>query len=249
MDFETFEPAYEAVLADFGFDRASDERARDVLAGLDPGGSLAAFEAALGGRDVAVVAPGPSLVDDLDAVAAVADAPDGAVLAVSSAAPVLREHGVAVDAYVTDLDATPELAPTLTDAGVPSAVHAHGDNVPAVREVVPECDREHVLGTTQAAPRPAAGVVNVGGFTDGDRAAFLADHVGARSLAFPGWDLDDPDVDPMKARKLAWARRLLALLERDRFDRQDRLDDARYEARFDVLDGHRDDVDHSFATA
>jgi hypothetical protein len=243
MDFETFEPAYEAVLADFGFDRASDEHARDVLAGLGPRGSLAAFEAALGGRDVAVVAPGPSLEADLDVVASVADAPEGAVLAVSSAAGVLREHDVAVDAYVTDLDATPELAPELTAAGVPAAVHAHGDNVPAVRELVPECDREHVLGTTQAEPRPGAGIVNVGGFTDGDRAAFLADHVGARSIAFPGWDLDDRDVDAMKAKKLAWARRLLAWLERDRRARLGTDD------RFDVLDGHRDDVDLSFAQA
>ncbi|MFC6953330.1 6-hydroxymethylpterin diphosphokinase MptE-like protein [Halorubellus litoreus] len=241
MDFETFEPAYEAVLADFGFDRAGDERARDVLADLSPKLSLAAFEGVLSGRDVAVVAPGPSLDADLDAVARVADDPDGAVLAVSSAAPVLREHDVAVDGYVTDLDAAPELAPALTREGVPSAVHAHGDNVPAVREVVPECDREHVLGTTQAAPRPDAGVVNVGGFTDGDRAAFLADHVGARSLSFPGWDLDDDAVDPMKARKLAWARRLLAWLERDRRAR------LGTDERFAVLDGHRDDVDLSFA--
>ncbi|WP_227131124.1 6-hydroxymethylpterin diphosphokinase MptE-like protein [Halorubellus salinus] len=240
MDFETFEPAYEAVLADFGFDRASDEHARDVLADLAPRGVLAAFEAVLGGRDVAVVAPGPSLAADLDAVAAAADDTEGAVLAVSSAAPVLREHDVAVDAYVTDLDADPELAPVLTAEGVPSAVHAHGDNVPVVRDLMPECDREHVLGTTQAAPRPDAGVVNVGGFTDGDRAAFLADHVGARSLSFPGWDLDDDAVGPMKAKKLAWARRLLAWLERDRSVR------LGTDERFAVLDGHRDDVDLSF---
>ncbi|NHN40605.1 DUF115 domain-containing protein [Halorubellus sp. JP-L1] len=233
MDFEQFEPAYESILADFGFGRASDERARDVLVGLEPGGSLADFEAVLGGREVAVVAPGPTLSAELDAVEEAE-----AVLAVSSAAGVLREHDVAVDGYVTDLDATPELAPSLSAAAVPTAVHAHGDNVPAVRSVVPECDREHVLGTTQAAP--VDGVANVGGFTDGDRAAYLADHVGAGSLSFPGWDLDDDAVDPTKARKLAWATRLLAVLERDR---RDRLGDR---VHFDVLDGHRDDLDLDF---
>jgi uncharacterized Rossmann fold enzyme len=233
MDFEAFEPAYEAILADFGFDRAADEHARDVLRGFEPRGTLAAFADVLAGRAVAVVAPGPPLEREL---AAVRDAER--VLAVSSAAGVLREHDVAVDAYVTDLDADPELAPPLTHAGVPTAVHAHGDNVPAVREFLPECDREYVLGTTQATPRDP--VVNVGGFTDGDRAAFLADHVGARSLSFPGWDLDASDVDPTKARKLAWARRLLAWLERDRRARIDR------DVQFDVLDGHRDAVDLSF---
>ena len=235
MDFETFEPAYDAILADFGFGREADERARDVLRGFEPGASLDAFAAVLADRSVAVVAPGPPLSGELDAVR---DA--DAVLAVSSAAAVLRDNDVAVDAYVTDLDADPdpELAPALTRAGVPTAVHAHGDNVSAVREYLPECDRERVLGTTQAAPRDP--VVNVGGFTDGDRAAFLADHVGARSLSFPGWDLDDADVDPMKEKKLAWARRLLAWLERDRRARLDR------DVHFDVLDGHRDAVDRSF---
>jgi len=234
MDFEQFEPAYQAIVADFGFERASDEHARDVLAGLKPGASLADFATVFEGRDVAVVAPGPTLSADLDAVRHAE-----AVLAVSSAAGVLREHDVAVDGYVTDLDAAPELAPSLSAAGVPTAVHAHGDNVPAVRSVVPDCDRDHVLGTTQAAP--VDGVVNVGGFTDGDRGAFLADHVGARSLSFPGWELDDDAVDPAKARKLGWAARLLAALERDR---RDRLGD---DVHFDVLDGHRDDRDLSVA--
>jgi uncharacterized Rossmann fold enzyme len=233
MDFEAFEPAYEAILADFGFGRAADEHARDVLRSFEPAGTVDAFGDVLADRAVAVVAPGPTLSAELDVVRG-ADV----VLAVSSAAAVLREHDIDVDAYVTDLDADPELAPALTRAGVPTAVHAHGDNVPAVREFLPECDREHVLGTTQAAPRDP--VVNVGGFTDGDRAAFLADHVGARSLSFPGWALDDTDVDPMKARKLAWARRLLAWLERGRRARLDR------DVQFDVLDGHRDAVDRSF---
>jgi len=239
MDFERFEPVYEAILADFGFPRESDECARDVLVDLEPGARLDAFAVALGGRDVAVVAPGPSLVDALEGGALERNArgedPD-AVVAVSSAAPVLREHGVAVDAYVTDLDADPERAAELTYDGVPTAMHAHGDNLPAVREHVPKCDREFVLGTTQAAPVDV--VVNVGGFTDGDRAAFLADAVGARSLSFPGWDLADPDLNELKAKKLRWAARLLFWLERDRRARLDR------DVHFDVLDGLRGDLAH-----
>jgi uncharacterized Rossmann fold enzyme len=76
-------------------------------------------------------------------------------------------------------------------------------------------------------------VYNVGGFTDGDRAAFLADHCGADRLTFLGWDFDDPEVGPMKRRKLAWAERLLYWLERRRGE------------RFGVLDGRRDAIDDS----
>jgi hypothetical protein len=219
MEFTTWEPVYESILADFGFERAADERARDVLVDLvEPFDT--AHLAGLEGARVAVAGAGPSLSADLD-LAREADV----VVAASTAADVLRAADVGVDLLVTDLDKNNETARALTRAGVPVAAHAHGDNVPAVREWVPRFDPEYVLGTTQAAPRGP--VVNHGGFTDGDRAAFLADAFGAADLVFPGWDFDDPDVDEMKARKLEWAAALLGWLERRRGE------------RFDVLDGHR----------
>jgi len=150
------------------------------------------------------------------------------VFAASTAVDVLANAGVAVDLMVTDLDKNPETARRLTERGTPVAAHAHGDNVPAVREHVPTFDREHVLATTQAEPVDA--VYNFGGFTDGDRAAFLADHLGAAELVFPGWDFDDPAVGEQKAKKLDWAERLLYWLEGHRGD------------RFGVLDGRRETI-------
>ena len=223
MNFETFEPMYEAVLADFGFERAADERARDVAAELStpfPLDRLGDWR----GATVVVAGAAPRLADDV-ALARDADV----VVAASTAVDVLREHDVAVDCMVTDLDKNPDTAAALTRDGVPVAAHAHGDNVPAVREWLPRFADEWTLATTQAAP--TGPVVNPGGFTDGDRAAFLADHVGAGELVFPGWEFDDPDVDPMKARKLDWAARLLRWLERRRGE------------RFDVLDGRREAAD------
>jgi hypothetical protein len=222
VNFETWEPVYEAILADFGYGRAGDERARDVLAELTEPFDTDRLGPIAGSR-VAVAGAGPSLPDE----AAVAEEADY-VIAASTAGDVLREAGVTVDLLVTDLDKTPEAARDLTREGVPVAAHAHGDNVPAVREWVPQFDGEHVLPTTQAAP--AGPVVNYGGFTDGDRGAFLADAVGAETLVFPGWDFDDPSVGPEKAKKLGWAERLLGWLERRR------------DERFAVLDGRRDSL-------
>ena len=223
MNYETWEPVYERVLADFGFDRAADERSRDAIAELvepfDPG----RFDP-IGGATVAVAGAGPSLADDL---ALVREA-DYAVAA-STAADVLLEAGTVPDLMVTDLDKNPGTARELTRRGVPVAAHAHGDNISAVREHVPTFDQRHVLATTQAAP--VEGVENFGGFTDGDRGAFLADHFGAARLVFPGWDFDDPDVGAMKRKKLAWAERLLRWLE------------IRRGEAFAVLDGRRDSVE------
>jgi hypothetical protein len=224
MEFATWEPVYEAVLADFGFDRAADERARDLLAGLTEPFDLGRLSFA--GERVAVAGAGPSLGAEIGD-AATADA----VVAASTAADDLLAEGVDVDCMVTDLDKTPGTARELTERGVPVAAHAHGDNVPAIREHVPTFEGRNVLPTTQAAP--TGPVVNPGGFTDGDRAAFLADHCGAAELVFVGWDFDDPDVDPMKARKLVWAERLLYWLERRR------------DERFAVLEGRRENIDTS----
>ncbi|WP_276271450.1 6-hydroxymethylpterin diphosphokinase MptE-like protein [Haloarcula litorea] len=225
MDFETWEPVYQRLLDAFGYPRSGDERARDRLDQLLAGvGTYDPAALDLSGATVAVAGAGPSLEDEAGRAAA-ADA----VLAASTAADRLAEVGVAVDAMVTDLDKTPATSRRLTESGTPVFVHAHGDNVPAVEEHVPTFAAGFVVPTTQAAP--TATVRNFGGFTDGDRAAFVADHFGADRIEFVGWDFDDQSVDAEKRRKLVWAERLLHWLERRRGE------------RFAVLDGRRDDID------
>lgn len=220
MNFDEWEPVYESILRDFGYDRAGDEAARDELAALVSDFDCSRIDAA--GETVAVVGAAPSLADEI----ARAAAPDvDRVFAASTAADVCRAHGVGVDVHVTDLDKNPETSASLTRDGVPVAAHAHGDNRELVAEWVPRFDDEHVLGTTQAAP--VDGVRDFGGFTDGDRAAFLADHFGAAELRFVGWDFEAGPTET-KRRKLAWAARLLTWLE------------ARRGETYAILDGHRE---------
>ncbi|WP_306058160.1 6-hydroxymethylpterin diphosphokinase MptE-like protein [Natronococcus wangiae] len=225
MEFDEWEPVYDAIHRDFGYERGDDERARDVLASL-----TGPFDrerlAAVRGATVAVAGAGPSL--ETDAALERAREAD-VVFAASTAADTLARMGLDADCMVTDLDKNPDTVRRLTERKTPVAVHAHGDNVAAIRAVVPDCVDEYVLPTTQAEPRGP--VSNFGGFTDGDRAAFLADHLGAARLRFVGWDFDDPSVDSTKARKLEWAERLLYWLEIRRGD------------RFAVLDGRRNCIE------
>ena len=224
MNFDTWEPVYEAILEDFGYDRAADERSRDRLAELCDPFDDSRLRVMFEHRTVAIAGGAASLAGEAD-LARGADA----VVAASTAADVLADRGVSVDLAVTDLDKAPATGVALSRDGVPVAIHAHGDNRRAVERWVPDHDGRHVLPTTQAAP--VGPVRNFGGFTDGDRGAFIADHFGASRLVFPGWDFDDPSVDAQKANKLAWAERLLAWLERRRGE------------RFGVLDGRRDAVE------
>jgi uncharacterized Rossmann fold enzyme len=227
MNFAEWEPVYEAILAAFGFPRAADEAAREELAELF---SSHAFDRdrlrTLAGETVVVAGAAPSLPDDLDRIGE-----QDVVIGASTAVDTLLDAGIEVDLMTTDLDKNPTTVRRLTAAGVPVAIHAHGDNRTLLREVVPDLPEEHVLATTQAAPR--AGVENYGGFTDGDRAAFLADGVGARKLKLVGWGFEDSTASPIKRRKLAWAERLLYWLE------------TRREEAFDVLENRRKGIDRS----
>ncbi|MEZ0247838.1 MAG: 6-hydroxymethylpterin diphosphokinase MptE-like protein [Thermoproteus sp.] len=117
----------------------------------------------------------------------------------------LVELGVRPDVVVTDLDYEPEHA----GLGSIAVVHAHGDNMDRLAYAPPRR-----VFTVQTPPPP--GTYNVGGFTDGDRAAYLAYALGARALVISGFRPDLPlkRSDPIKAKKLALAEALLRRLSR-----------------------------------
>ncbi|MXR52245.1 DUF115 domain-containing protein [Halovenus sp. WSH3] len=227
MEFDEWEPVYERILSAFGYGRGGDERVRDRLQRLVAGSETFETERVdWTGQTVAIAGGADSLIEPT-ALQTARDA--DIVVAASVAADRLRDREIAVDCMVTDLDKNPATVRDLTADGVPAAVHAHGDNLDLVEEWVPRLDTAFVIPTTQAEPTGA--VHNFGGFTDGDRAAFLADEFGAARLVFPGWEFDDPTVDEEKRAKLGWAERLLHWLERRR------------DERFDILDGRRADID------
>lgn len=222
MEYHEWKPAYQTILQAFGYSMRGDEASRDWLAAYCRRASCQASLPEMTGAKVAVVGgapqtPTPTQLADADVVVAASDA-----------GPRIADAGVSPDVVVTDLDGDPDGVRALATTGVPVVVHAHGDNQPVLEEQLPAFPASAVLPTTQAAP--TGPVRNFGGFTDGDRAAFLADHCGADELVFRGWDLNDRTVSAEKASKLDWAARLLYWLE-----------DRRGE-RFTLLDGRRDDL-------
>jgi hypothetical protein len=113
-------------------------------------------------------------------------------------------------AIVTDLDGDAQVVSRFSSRGAVTVVHAHGDNIHRLDAV--KDFRGPVLGTCQC--EPFGKLRNFGGFTDGDRAAFLAEAFGAESVDLVGFDFDNPVPKAgsdavVKRRKLAWARRLL----------------------------------------
>ena len=134
------------------------------------------------------------------------------VIGADGATTRLLAAGVLPDVIVTDLDGfLPDIL-AANESGSAVVVHAHGDNMAALKEYVPRLRR--VLGTTQA--EPVEGIYNFGGFSDGDRCVFLARNFGASKIKIIGFDYDDPNVTPVKMMKLKWARRLVAMALEDK---------------------------------
>ena len=204
MEFDEWEPLYTEILADFGFDRSEDEKSARILAGMLGGsaGRLQDLEDSISGRAVAVCGNAPSLASDLQSIGQ-----DQIIIAADGATTVLLKNRMIPDVIVTDLDGIIDDIVSASKKGSFVVVHAHGDNIPAVRSVVPRLERARVLGTTQS--EPFDNIHNFGGFSDGDRCVFLAKAFHARSIALFGFDYDDPDVGEIKRKKLIWAKRLI----------------------------------------
>jgi len=202
MQFAEWEPHYREILDYFGFDREGDEEAARLLASLLERDNLLSLASLTEGNAVTVCGNAPCLRRDLERVT-------GIVFAADAAAEVLDDCGIRPDAVFTDLDGATDRFIEMNREGTIIVIHAHGDNMPLLHHWVPRF-RGRVVGTTQAAPLPR--IYNFGGFTDGDRAVFAADELGASSITLAGFDLDDKNVDPLKRGKLFWARKLLALI-------------------------------------
>ena len=97
----------------------------------------------------------------------------------------LVESGIIPDIVITDLDGDED---TLKKIGRKSIfiVHAHGDNIEKL-EFVKKFKK--CIGTTQS--NPFNKIQNFGGFTDGDRGVFLANHFGAKKIILFGMDFGE----------------------------------------------------------
>jgi len=157
-------------------------------------------------KSVLICGGSPSLPDELSSMAL-----NRYVVAADSAASVLLEADADVDMIVTDLDGVVEDQVELNRDATAVFVHAHGDNQRETEMYVPLFPGP-LVGTCQC--DPPKGLVNFGGFTDGDRAACICAALGARKLYLAGFDFKNPAEKPgkkleVKKRKLGWARRIL----------------------------------------
>ncbi len=208
MDFAAWEPIYKQILEDFGFDRAGDEEAALFLSRRlteKNTASLSELKALISGKPVLVCGNSPGLRNDLSEI----KFSDFVVIAADGAAAVLMDMGIVPEVICTDLDGNSEAdiekEILACEKGSIVLIHAHGDNIDKLEKYVPRFKR--FIATTQT--KPFDKVYNFGGFSDGDRCFFVAREFGAKIIRLAGFDFEDNDVNPVKKKKLGWAKKLM----------------------------------------
>jgi len=181
---------YYEIAGKLSLDVESDLRAAKVLDRLIPEHDLrkdlSRLEKIIGGNHVFVFGAGPSLRKDIKALKAQSLHKEKrfVFVAADGAAKALLEEGILPQVHVTDLDGFPGSIREVNRRGSITVVHAHGDNIPLLKELVPEL--KNIIGTTQN--KPYGKLHNFGGFSDGDRCVFLAEHFNAGLIILAGMD-------------------------------------------------------------
>jgi len=220
LELSEWMPWYEKIAQRLHLSREEDQGATDFLSSLLKEDALTPEEvrARISGKVVIVFGAGPSLANDLKRLLEISLLEKYCLMTADGATTALIKIGKKFpDVIATDLDGRVEDQIEASRRGSVVIVHAHGDNVPALAEYVPRLGNR--IGSTQVEPRPY--VYNFGGFTDGDRAAFLAVELGARALVLAGMDFGhvvgeyskpDAHASQMKKIKLEIGLELLAWL-------------------------------------
>jgi len=218
MLWSEWEPVYEKIIEDMGYDRSSDESSARLLKAVTQNSDIVSEDVLY---DIikpnAVVVGGNVSEKDIMRIKELVNTAEkverrGAVLiSAGSATEVLMVNGIVPDITVTDLDGDLSLQKKASDSGSLMIVHAHGDNADLIMEHAGDI-RGRMIITTQS--KPDALLCNFGGFTDGDRAVCTARHFGSRNITLIGFNFEVPALKDgidaaVKKKKLAWAKRMI----------------------------------------
>jgi len=221
MDYRDWEPIYIKIITDFHFPLEKDEEAASVLDSLLKQKnlfSLHSLENLITNKEIIIFGAGPSLESSIIKYKKMFS--NALKISADGATSALLKHNIISDIVVTDLDGKVPDQLKANLAGSIVVIHAHGDNIDKIKNYVPMF-KGKIVGSTQTNPNPYKNLHNFGGFTDGDRAVFLAEHFHAKKISLIGFDFNN-EIGPysfsenkdktLKLKKLKWCKDLIDLL-------------------------------------
>lgn len=141
------------------------------------------------------------------------------IISADGATTALLNENIIPDIIVSDLDGKIEDIIKSNKLGSFLVIHAHGDNINTLKKYVPFL--KNMIGTCQSLPHDL--IYNFGGFSDGDRAVFLASAIGSKKVILAGMDFGNlvtkysrpknenkiEAADNIKKKKLKYAEELV----------------------------------------
>jgi len=205
MEWYEWEPFYEEILREFGFSREKDRKAAEAAIKIAKSAiSVEDLKNIIKGRIVSVCGAGENLEDEMEEV-------EGTIIAADEATSILLKHKIIPHIITTDLDGNVGDIIRANEKGCIVIIHAHGDNMEALKKYLPLFHKKIMLTTQEKAFN---GIYNFGGFTDGDRAYCIASHFEARKIKLIGFDFEKPREKEgknrdIKLKKLEWAKKII----------------------------------------
>ncbi len=221
MNFETWIHWYEDILQSFGFKKEDDELSAKYLDEFLEKHSETKIELEdlPYKENMIIFGAGPSLKKHITYLKKTNKIEDSLLITADGATTALLEENIIPDIIVTDLDGKIEDLLKANQKKSCLVVHAHGNNLDTLKKNL--YNLKNIIGTTQSIPLD--NVYNFGGFTDGDRAVYLAVELKAKTIILAGMDFGTivtkysrPDLsdnlglaDDIKKLKLKYAEELI----------------------------------------
>ena len=172
---------YLEILKEFNYDKKQDLESALILDSMLKESNIKQkIKEMINLKSVFVIGSGPSLAL---AISFLKKFKKTTMIVADSALEPLIENGIKPDIVVTDLDGNEKALKKIGKTKTIFVVHAHGDNKLKLHFVK---NFKNCIGTTQT--KSLGKIQNFGGFTDGDRAVFLANYFDAKKIILFGMD-------------------------------------------------------------
>ena len=172
---------YNEIVNDFGYSKKKDIQSSRLLDSLlSKKTRIAELKKLIENESIFIIGAGPSL---LSCIPILKKYNKITKIVADGATRALIENNLKANIVVTDLDGNIPALKRVGKTNTIMVVHAHGDNL---EKLYIAKNFKKCIGTTQA--KPFGKIHNFGGFTDGDRCVFLANHFKARKIILFGMD-------------------------------------------------------------
>jgi uncharacterized Rossmann fold enzyme len=196
MIWSEWKNSYNEIVTELGLDAKADEKTSELLEkhflalNSDKKKIIQERLRQIFQRPVIISGAGPSLEQDFKNLLRLKITFKLQFISVNGATTLFERKKVVPTVVVSDLDGDLSAIKWAIENGALTLIHGHGDNhhliyafLKSHQKIISKFD---VWGTTQCKPRDS--LLNYGGFTDGDRAIFIAFHFQSPLIGLIGFD-------------------------------------------------------------